>query len=397
MTTSDQRSTTVPTRFDLSPEWSRRAARSMRLFVPGDPEPTPEERRRQAEALLRGDPAADRLVTALWVDKTVTMAQFRAALDRGVESVGDAPAALREFFARLEPRPDWVDDGLLRRGGEVCLEPGVTSLDVLGDSSLMGGFRSSATTEVLVGTGRLVGEATNRRVAETSQWWHACVRPGGLQRFGDGWRQTVHVRLMHAMVNRRILESGDWDVTAWGLPVNQGDMAGTLALFSSSYLVSLRALGVPVTRAEGRAVMHLWRYVGWLMGVDDQWLATTEAEGRRNFYHAMLLSPGPDDRSRVLARSLAESHLRTGFRRFRGLRRRMEYHKHLSLVALFHGRAGMTELGLPRSLPWYVGLALPRNVVRHTTARIVPGGRTRLRRRADRRIARRIEDYRAAG
>ena len=75
----------------------------------------------------------------------------------------DAPDALRDFFAHLAPRPGWVDPALLRKGAGVCLEAGLSSLDVLGDSSLMGGYRSSATTEVLVVTGRLVGAATNRR------------------------------------------------------------------------------------------------------------------------------------------------------------------------------------------------------------------------------------------
>jgi ER-bound oxygenase mpaB/B'/Rubber oxygenase, catalytic domain len=177
--------------------------------------------------------------------------------------------------------------------------------------------------------------------------------------------------------------------------VNQFDQAGTLALFSTSFLISLRALGVPVSRREGEAVMHLWRYIGWLMGVEDRWLARSEAEGRRSFYHAMLLSPGPDENSRVLARALAESHLQTRFRRFPRLRQWLEYRKHLSLVALFHGRAGMTELGLPPSTPWYAAAAVPRNVSKHLFARAVPGGRRRLRDRADQQVSRRIEEYRA--
>lgn len=385
----------VPRRFDMSPQWARRAARPVRRFVPGDPTPTPQERQRLARALLQGDEVADRLAAAIRVDRTVSMRQVRLAIEQGIDAVVDAPAPLREFFELLEPRPSWVDEHLLRKGAEVCLQTGLTSLDVLGDSSLMGGYRSSATTAVLVGTGQLLDGRVNRRVGETSQWWHECVRPGGMDRDGLGWQLTVHVRLMHAMVNRRFLETGDWDVEDWGLPVNQYDQAGTLALFSTSYLISIRALGVPVTRREGAAVMHLWRYIGWLMGVDGQWLTDSEGTGRRNFYHAMLLSPGPDEGSRALAQALAESHLRTRFTRMRWLRQRFEYQKHLSLVSLFQGRAGMSELGLPRSLPWYPALAIPRNAVKHIAARLVPGGRRWLRERADRQVAARIAEYHA--
>jgi hypothetical protein len=393
VTSAAETHTPVPRRFDLSPDWSRKAARTMRRFVPGDPEPTPWERERLAAAVLQGDAPADRLAGAI-ARREVSMRQFHTALEQGVDAVPGAPEALREFLGHVEPRPGWVDETLLRKGAEVCLEGGLTSLDVLGDSSLMGGYRSSATTEVLVGTGRLLEGQVNRRVAETSQWWLACVRPRGMERFGEGWRLTVHVRLMHAMVNRRVLEAGAWDVEDWGLPVNQFDRAGTLALFSTSYLVSLRALGVPVTRAEGHAVMQLWRYIGWLMGVDEPWLAETEGEGRRSFYHAMLFSPGPDESSRALAGALARSYRRTRFRRLRRIRQRWEYRRHLSLVALFHGRAGMAELGLPSSAPWYAAVATPCNLVRHGVARTVPGGRRRLRERADRRVAARIAEYR---
>lgn len=385
----------VPRRFDMSPEWARRTARTVRLFVPGDPAPTEAERRRQAQALLQGDPVADALVSAIKDDRSVTMAQVRQALEQGVETLPDAPAALREFFGHLEPRPDWVDDDLLRRGAEVCLETGLTGADVLGDSSLMGGYRSSATTAVLVGTGLLLDGQVNRRVGETSQWWLECVRPGGMEREGAGWKLTVHVRLMHALMNRRFLEEG-WDVEDWGLPVNQYDQAGTLALFSTSFLLSVRALGIPVTRREGAAVMHLWRYIGWLMGVDEQWLARSEAEGRRNFYHAMLFSPGPDENSRVLARALARSHLETRFATLRRVRQRIAYHRHLSLVALFQGPSGMAELGLPRSWPWYPALVIPVNATKHTAARLVPGGRRRLQKRADRQISARIAEYQAS-
>ena len=40
------------------------------------------------------------------------------------------------------------------------------------------------------------------------------------------------------------------------------DQAATLVLFDGVLLIGVRALGVPVTRDEAHAVMHLWKYVG---------------------------------------------------------------------------------------------------------------------------------------
>ena len=53
------------------------------------------------------------------------------------------------------------------------------------------------------------------------------ISPGGLRRDGEGWRLTVHVRAMHALVDRRFETNGRWDVGHWGLPVNQSDQAAT--------------------------------------------------------------------------------------------------------------------------------------------------------------------------
>ena len=46
----------------------------------------------------------------------VTMAQFHRALEHGIDSVPDAPVALRRFFAVVDEVPEWVDFDLLEHG-----------------------------------------------------------------------------------------------------------------------------------------------------------------------------------------------------------------------------------------------------------------------------------------
>ncbi len=373
----------APRRFMLSPEWARRAGAPIRRFIRIDPEPTPDDLAFVAEALTRCDDAGDALAAAITQDRTVTMKQFRAALGGGIGAVPDAPAALRTFFDVIGRRPDWVDDALLRRGAEVCRRGGVNSLDVLG-SALLAGYRSSATTDLLVRTGRLNGEGARRRVGETVKWWYECVQPGGMERGGQGWQLTVHVRVMHAMINRHYARDDDWSVDDWGLPINQADQSATYELFCSFYLMGMRSLGMPIGRADGHAVMHLWRYIGWLMGVDDRFLAVDEQDGRRKLYHVLLTSPGPDEHTVTLARALVDSRLSLDFGRLRALRRRFQYQKIRSVAAAHVGRVGLAELGLGFALPWYVALRIPANFVKHTAARVVPGGRAWLLRRGER-------------
>jgi hypothetical protein len=125
--------------------------------------------------------------------------------------------------------------------------------------------------------------------------------------FGEGWQITLKVRLMHAQVRRMILKSGRWDSTAWGHPVNQHDMAGTTLLFSCAIIDGLRKLGMDITHDEAESYVHLWRWVGRLIGVDEDVLPASEAEGMRLADLISLTMGEPDQDSRDLTRCLFEA------------------------------------------------------------------------------------------
>ena len=57
--------------------------------------------------------------------------------------------------------------------------------------------------------------------------------------------------------------------------------SGDLHLAPGVTLLGVRAFGVPVTPRDSRAAMHMWRYIGWLSGVREEWLAVTERDGLR--------------------------------------------------------------------------------------------------------------------
>ncbi|PRC50869.1 DUF2236 domain-containing protein, partial [Mycobacterium sp. ITM-2017-0098] len=89
--------------------------------------------------------------------------------------------------------------------------------------SLIGGYRFGGPTDLLVETGGLTGRTTVRRLAETQKWAVAAHRVGLRHRDGEGFKLTVHVRLMHALVNHQFEKNGRWDIARWGLPINQTD------------------------------------------------------------------------------------------------------------------------------------------------------------------------------
>nr|WP_262496143.1 oxygenase MpaB family protein [Nonomuraea sp. SYSU D8015] len=86
--------------------------------------------------------------------------------------------------------------------------------------------------------------------------------------------------------------------------MNQVQLAGTLLLFSLVMLLSSRALGFRFSAADQAAVLHLWRYVGHLMGVDPGLLPATTTDAWRLYWLEATTEFLPDEDSRQLARAL---------------------------------------------------------------------------------------------
>lgn len=369
----------------------RPAPRWMRRVLGRNPAPTREEYDRLIAALWEGDPLMDAVLDWMY---EAGMAQarplFERALEEGIEAVPDAPAPLRAFFAEVDREPDWLDRELLERGVRFVHRTGLAGPYILRDFALMGGYLLSGFNHTLVLTGALHKGAA-RRIAETGKWWMDCTEPEGLRRFGPGFRTTVRVRMVHALVRRNLPDRPEWDNLQWGLPVNQVDMAATYLAFCVVMLFGVRALGVPVSREDSLAVMHLWKYACWLMGVDERWLVDTERDGLVLLYQTWMTQSPPDWTSRELGRALAEEPLgrrypwRDRAPRLHGLFLRVLYHQHLSTSALFLNRRQREQLGLPRYvLPWYPALSAGPRFLSHLRARMSEPARRELERRGRR-------------
>lgn len=327
-------------------------------------------------AFLQPDVPAARLAEAMRLSsdhpEQVRMADVREALEHGIDAIDDAPPALRDFFETVEATPSWVDWDLLARGQRIYHRFGQNAGDVLLQLSLIGGYRFGGPTDLLAATGGLTGEGATARLAETQYWTTSLAVPDGLRPGGEAWRLTVHVRLMHALVNHSFLPR--WDVERWGLPINQADQAATLGLFDAVVLLGVRALGVPVSREDSRAVMHLWKYVGWLMGVDERFLVDTEEERHRLNYHLLRAQADITEAGPKLTQALVEGQRRLHFPSFPRLRGWFARERLLSMLTTFLGRESMRDLGLPLRPGWAHAYLIPLNTWRYRT----PWGRRRL-------------------
>ncbi|MCX6407289.1 MAG: oxygenase MpaB family protein [Propionibacteriales bacterium] len=367
---------TVPTRHRAAEARGARLGRPLRVL--GRVRDLDESLMRDiGEGYLRVDERGAEVAALCAPGRTdrVTHAHLRRAL-RG--ELDDLPDVLRDLVEQLAQPPDWLDLALLEEGARFYRRLGRNAGDVLLQLSLIGGYRFGGPTDLLVLTGGLTGPSTMRRLAETQHWTMAVTEPGALRPWADGWRLTVHVRLMHALVNARLRDDPRWDRRHWGEPINQSDQAATLALFSGTLLLGVRALGVPVSREDSRAVMHLWRYVGWLLGVDDAWLFDDERAQHRFGYHVLCSQDGLTEAGRLLTHSIVDAQADLHFRRLARLQRRYAPARLLSMLRPFLGTASMRELDLPVRLPWATVQVVAANTVLYRLVARTARGRRRL-------------------
>jgi hypothetical protein len=320
-----------------------------------------------------------------------------------------APNALRDFLGVVTAVPDWVDWDLVEEGAAVLRRLGQNAGDVLLQLSLVGGYRFGGPTDLLAATGALTG-GTLRRLAETQEWTVGLSEPGALRPYGPAWRATVHVRAMHALVSASFAEPdrtepdhagpdptkpdptgpNRWNTARWDLPVNQADQAATLGLFDGTLILGCRALGVRIPPSDSRALMHLWKWVGHLMGVHPDFLVDDEWARHRINYHVLLAQAGISDAGPRLARAVVAAQAdRTypGPSWWQPWRARLERERLLSMLTVFLGVRSMRELGLPLRPPWAHAYLLPLNAWRYHLLGRTRWGRERLdrwgRRRSD--------------
>ncbi len=371
----------IPSRHGIDPQEAQRISAPTLWFIKDKAraKPTAQQWQRIGEALYEGDEPADALVNWMFeYGMKDARALFEHVLAKGLEACPDAPAPLRAFFEYVENPPAWLDRERVERGVAASYLSGLTGFRVLRDAGLMAGYQAGAINKTLVITGTLEKGAA-RRIAETTKWRMDCSAAHGLDRFNDGFKNTIRVRMIHAMVRRHVSNNPQWKADMWGLPINQIDMQATYLGFSAVFLVGQRVMGTYLTQQESEDVMHQWRYIGWLMGVNEEWLCDSEQAGRIALYQNLLSQAPADESSKQLGRALMDEPLARQYPRWRWLTGQWNKAVHLSMCRLFIGKKGMKSLGLPTwVLPWYPLVFAPLNLAWCIINRALPGGRQRL-------------------
>ena len=374
----------VPTRHPAKPGPVPAAVRLFATLL-GVEAPSAQRWRKLGWHLSIGDEPMDRLVE--WMSSTgmeQTRPLFDRALTSGIASGPEAPEPLRAFFAEIEAVPEWLDRDLLRVGQRAMRRGGADAMYIARDVSLLGGYQFSGFNKTLIRTGALE-KGSNKRFAETMQWAMDIIAENGLAPLGVGYRSTVRVRMIHAFVRRHVAAMPDWQGDDWGLPVNQTDMAATLVGALIAPAAGGLGMGIVLTPREYEGIAHLTRYVGWLIGVDDEWLPRDFRDGVRVLYHTVAALSEPDESTKQLAMPMVEDPLQWHYRTLPGVRRRLARAQHLSVTSGFLGPRAMRSLGLPAYVPpWYPIVKLPANLLSSVAVLVRRGGLDRAALRGER-------------
>lgn len=168
--------------------------------------------------------------------------------------------------------PTWVDTDLVRRGQRVFLKLGrplFSSMMV----SLILGCRISRFADVLLHSpGGYCGDAlqTFRRFRDTAMHILCWISHDLFDHQSPARKSLSQVRAMHVAARMRVQALGRCSI---GAPVSQYDLAIVLLAFSGMAVDYVKnEFGfAELSQHDIAAYIHLWRYIGWLLGIHDDY------------------------------------------------------------------------------------------------------------------------------
>ena len=271
---------------------------------------------------LIGDELADEAISAL-IEKYPTLesshsSQLTVAMIEEIKLYHSHDENQDPRIARLLRSvflvPDWVDRSLIQKGQLFYIKYSASSAFAMLYYSLIGGFSAPKIVRTLDETKYLTKASspnvTFRRLLETFEMVVDCVASDtAMDCEAVGWHAVLKVRLLHARVRRMIRlrsSSNNWDVKEFGVPINQEDMMGTLLSFSINVIHIVQKIGAPwLTSAEMEACLHLWRYIGYLIGVQEETNPCSSLERANGATESVVLHLlHPNKRSQEVAGSV---------------------------------------------------------------------------------------------
>ncbi len=316
-------------------------------------------------ARYRADPDADQLVNQVLEVHGDVVSRGRAAYNHLLEladKVAESPEilllqssnvmkqlqwypeSLVSYFEPI-PAPDWVDAAKLERASELWSENILAVIVVLYAASLPACYLIRRGIPALYESSKLKNPRyISQRIYETGLFLEDVLSPGGLQLMSDienlsleevregahlnpssqrylsgkGYLSAKKVRFLHASMRLMLTQPPErsedhrhqalqpWDEAANGKPVNQEDLAYTLLTFGYLIPQGLAKWGCRWTPNDKEAFWHLWRVVGFVMGIEAALLPHSSAEAEQLYLMIRKQEAGASTQGQTLTASLIQ-------------------------------------------------------------------------------------------
>ncbi|MBA0047299.1 oxygenase MpaB family protein [Mycobacteroides sp. LB1] len=230
------------------------------------------------------------------------------ALTLGRPTVDGAPPGLEALLAPVMTPPVWFDPEQVRWGAALWWRFWISNQIGLA-GSLRTGYKFGDLNKPQAMNGRSTVMAA-KRYEETARWVLDATEPGALIPGGAGFSSTMKIRLVHAMVRRRLRRDPQWNTTAWGEPIHTSGMALTGIAFLILPLAAAETVGIDYTDDEKEAIRGLWHWVCYLMGVAEPLLPHTIDHARSVAEIANVVFAPPDDDTRMLDNAVMRNGIR---------------------------------------------------------------------------------------
>jgi hypothetical protein len=247
-----------------------------------------------------GDPLADTVVAELAAAGPLTnifdlLGAVRARAERGDKKC-------EAFLRHTNDVPTWADFDAMLAGQRLIATYGPFMGLSLLSGSLVGGAVFQKMALVTAMTGMLSGSAT-QRLSETMAMVLRMAFPEEIRPGGKAHETLARVRLLHAGIRRHLLDTGRFSHPR-EVPINQQDLAITLALFGYVNIRSLAKLGIALRRTEIDGFILLWRYAGHVLGIAPELLPHSVEQQQAFFLSSCKHQAKPDKLSTQTKRVL---------------------------------------------------------------------------------------------
>lgn len=227
---------------------------------------------------LNGDDPSDSLVADIFSEGKQAILYGLLKLD--AEEIEKQPGSMvKDFLTSRKIKPAWFNLRRLHSGQRLFKQYALEMMALLGAMSLPYCYAASPGNKALYLSDKM-RNSPGKRLMDTASFVIEVLTPGCLDDEKKGHIHINKVRLIHALSRYYLKKQSNWDME-WGLPINQEDMAGTNLAFSYVILLGMQQSGFILSQKEKEDFLFAWRYIGYLLNINEDLLPASFAEARQ--------------------------------------------------------------------------------------------------------------------